>query len=151
MSENDFVEFNQRFAVNLVFGLIAWVFSVAVFLPVASVYAVGWDRLIGIFLLVGVSYYFFKARKNSGPLFDYCSNRLTSLYIGWRKINEESRPEVWRAVKKGLGVFVMLVVYLMYRPLLLAVSVVLPGIAFILILIQILVYIKHPIKPFSDV
>jgi len=100
MSMEKFVESNQKFAVNLVLGLIAWVFSVAVFLPVANVYAVDWVRLMAIFLLVDISYYFFKARKYSGPLFEYCSNKLTSLYMGWRKLEESDRAETWTSVRK---------------------------------------------------
>jgi len=147
MSMEKFVESNQKFAVNLVLGLIAWVFSVAVFLPVANVYAVDWVRLMAIFLLVDISYYFFKARKYSGPLFEYCSNKLTSLYMGWRKLEESDRAETWTSVRKVLGVFVMVVVYQMYKPLLLAVSVVLPGVALILVLLQILIYVMFPITP----
>ena len=147
MSMEKFVESNQKFAVNLVLGLIAWVFSVAVFLPVANVYAVDWVRLMAIFLLVNISYYFFKARKYSGPLFEYCSNKLTSLYMGWRKLEESNRAETWKSVRKFLKVFVIVVVYLMYRPLLTAVNVILPGIALILVLLQVLIYLVFPIKP----
>ena len=145
MSMDNFVESNQKFAVNLVMGLIAWVFSVAVFLPVANVYAVDWVSLMAIFLLVDISYYLYKARKYSGPLFEYCSNKLTSLYMGWRKLEESDRAETWKSVRKVLKVFVIVVVYFMYRPLLTAVNVILPGIAVILVLLQILIYVMFPI------
>ena len=52
-------------------------------------------------------------------------------------------------VKKVIGVVVMLVVYLMMHPLLSAISIILPGIAFILILIQMLIYVLFPITPIT--
>ena len=136
---------NQKFAVNLVMGLFAWLFGVTVFMPTASVYAAEWGRLIALFLVVDIGYYLLKALKNSGPLFDYFLNRVTSIYMDSRKIEDDNRAEVWRGVKKVIGVVVMLVVYLMMYPLLSAISIILPGIAFILILIQMLIYVLFPI------
>ena len=149
MSADKFVESNQKFAVNLVMGLIAWLFGVTVFMPTASVYAAEWGRLIALLLLIDIGYYFMKALKNSGPIFDYFSNRVTSIYMDSRKIEDDNRAEVWRGVKKVIGVVGLLVVYLMMHPLLSAISIILPGIAFILILIQMLIYVLFPITPIT--
>ena len=86
MSTETFVESNQKFAVNLAMGLIAWLFGVMVFIPTASVYAAEWGRLIALLLVFYIGYYLLKALKNSGPLFDYFSNRVTSVYMDLRKI-----------------------------------------------------------------
>ena len=144
MSKESFVESNQKFAVNLAFGLIAWLFGVMIFMPTALVYAEEWGRLIAVLLTVDVGYYFLKALKNSGPLFDSVSNRVTSVYIGLRKEQDQDRVRVYGRVKKVIGVVVMLVVYLMMVPLLSAISIILPGIAFILILIQMILYVLFP-------
>ena len=146
-NSNDFVEANQKFAVNIVMGLLAWIFGVSVFLPTTSVYAPDWARIVALLLIVDITYYFIKARAYSAPLFDYVSNRITSSYLGWRNISKDDRPRVWRSVKKVLGVCLSIVVYLMYKPLLMAVSIILPGIAFILVLLQILKYVLFPRNP----
>jgi len=117
---------------------LAWIFSVFVFLPLIRLYAADWASLIAVLLIVDISYYLVIAKLHSGPLFEYVSNRITSMYIGWRKLGEDSRPLVWRRTKKVLGVGVSLVVYLMYRSLLWAVSPVLAGIAFIIVLLMVL-------------
>ena len=149
MSMDTFVGSNQKFAVNLAMGLIAWLFGVMVFMPTALVYAAEWGRLIALLLTAVIGIYFFKALKNSGPLFEFVSNRVTSVIMGLRKKEGEDRADVWRMVKKSMGVVVMLVVYLMMCPLLSAISVILPGIAFILILIQMLIYVLFPITPIT--
>ena len=105
--------------------------------------------MIALFLVFYIGYYLLKALKNSDPLFDYFSNRVTSVYMDSRKIEDDNRAEVWRMVKKVIGVVVMLVVYLMMYPLLSAISIILPGIAFILILIQMLIYVLFPITPIT--
>jgi hypothetical protein len=145
MSEKEFVESNQRFVIDFLFGLIVWLFGVVVFLPVSVEYALDWQRIFALIYLVVIGYYWILAWRSSGPLFGYLSNKVTSLYMGWREIEEGKRPEVWRNIQKVLGTLVMLVVYLMLRPLMYAVSVVLPGIAFILILIQLIIYVNHPL------
>ena len=98
--------------------------------------------MIALLLTVDIGYYFFKALKNSGPIFEFVSNRVTSIVMDLRKKKDEDRADVWRTVKKVMGVVVMLVVYLMMYPLLSAISVILPGIAFILILFQMLIYAR---------
>ena len=138
MSSEEFVESNQKFAVNLAFGLLAWIFSVFVFLPLIRLYAAEWASLIAVLLVVDISYYLVVAKMHSSPLFEYVSNRIAGFYIGWRKLGEDSRPLVWRRTKKALGIGLILVVYLMYRPLLWVVSPVLAGIAFIMVLLMML-------------
>ena len=126
MSE-EFIQSNQRFAVNLVFGLLAWLFSVFVFLPLTVIYAPDWAGLVAILLFFDVSYYALMAYLNSKPFFEYLSNRVSEWYSSWRNVDEESKPVVWRRTRKVLKVAVILVVYLMYRPILWVVSPVITG------------------------
>ena len=147
MSEKEFVESNQEFVVNFLFGLIIWLWGTAVFLPISVEYGLDWYSVFAVIHLVVIVYYWGLSRRRSGPLFAYLSNKLTSVYMSWRGIDEDKRPEIWRNIQKLFSVCVLLVVYLMLRPLLLAVSVVLPGIALILVLLQILIYVIIPIKP----
>lgn len=134
----EFVESNQKVAVNLAMGLIAWVFGVVLFLPLTLVYAPDWGSLVALLLIVDIGYYLMRVKLHSGPLFEYTSRRLADIYVGWRKLDDADLPAVMARSRKVLGVGLILVVYLMYRPLLWAVSPILAGVAFIIALLFIL-------------
>lgn len=138
MSSEEFVESNQKFAVNLVSGLLVWIFSVVLFLPLIIAYAMDWARLIALLLVVDVSYYLVNAVRHSGPLFEFTSNRVADYYLGWRALGEDMRLQIRDRAEKALGIGLALVVYLMYRPLLWVVSPVLAGVAFILVLLLVI-------------
>jgi hypothetical protein len=134
-----FVESNQVFAVNMVFALLAWLFSMFVFLPLAgSFVSSGMVSLVAVIMLVAVSYYFYIAACHSAPLIEHVSSKVSLWYVYWRKVEIDERPVVWRRVRKVLGIGITLVVYLAYRPLLWAVNPVFAGIGLIFVLLQIM-------------
>ena len=134
-----FVDSNQVFAVNMVFALLAWLFSMFVFLPLAGSFVSPMlVSLVAVIMLVAVSRYFYVAVCHSAPLIEHVSSKVSLWYVYWRKVENDERTVVGRRVRKVLGVGVTLVVYLAYRPLLGAVNPVFSGIGLIFVLIQIM-------------
>jgi len=133
-----FVESNQRLAANLALGLILWVFSVFLFHPLMVTYAPDWAGFISVLLVVSLSYYLVKAKMSSGPIFEYVSNKLTVLWMDWRKLNAEERQTNSKKVEKALKTGILLLVYLLYRPLLSLINPALAGLTFVLVLVYLL-------------
>ena len=135
MNSREFVESNQRFTINLMIGLVVWIFSMAAFLPITTITSPDWGKLIAIILTIDITYFLYKAKTNSKPLFEYLSNRIATNYLTWRKLDVNNLPTVRRNIKKTLSVILTVIVYLMYRPLLYAISPILAGIVFIPLLL----------------
>ena len=138
MSGEEFVERNQRFAVNLVMGLIAWIFSVFLFLPLTQTYTPDWAGLVSVILVAGISYYLIIAKLNSAPLIEYVSNKLTITLIDRRKLDIEDRQTHLRNVEKAVKIGLLLIVYLLYRPLLWLINPSLSGLTFIMVILYLL-------------
>jgi len=135
VNSREFVESNQRFTINLMIGLVVWIFSMAAFLPITTITSPDWGKLIAIILTIDITYYLYKAKTNSKPLFKYLSNRLATNYLTWRKLDANNLPTVRRNIKKTLSIILTVLIYIMYRPLLYAISPILAGIVFIPLLL----------------
>ena len=138
MSGEEFVERNQRFTVYLAMGLILWVFSLFLFHPLIVTYAYDWAGLISVLLVVAISYYLIMAKIYSGPVFNYVSNRLTTWWINWRKLDTRKRQTHQMNTRKVLKTGTLLLVYLLYSPLLHVINRAMPGLTLILVLVYLL-------------
>lgn len=139
MSREDFIEKNQNFASNLLFGLLVWVFGVAVFLPMASTYVPEWGSIIAIILIVVLTYFLFSAIKSSKPFFEYFSEMVANYYYNkWRKIDNSDKEYTYKVIKKTLKISLLILLYIIYRPLLWVANPVLAGITLIIILLLII-------------
>ncbi len=148
MSVKEFSDSNQVFAVNLVTGLLFWVFSYVFFIPLTVQYVPDWAMLVGVLIVIDVSYYLNKARMNSGPIFGYVSEKIAARVLSWRKEGEHDPAVVLRSVMSILSSIIGLVLYLMYWPLLAAVSPVLVTMSFIVLLIHVIGQIVLTMKEY---
>ena len=134
--ENEFVEKNKSFAVNMAFALMLWLFGVMVFLPLFEMYvSPELYRVMALGLLVLFSVYFYRAAINSGPLIEYFSSKISSWIIDWQGVDEGERPDVWRRTLKIVKITLTLVSYLVFRPILWAAHPVFAGFALIITII----------------
>ena len=136
MSVKEFSDSNQVFAVNLVTGLLFWVFSYVFFIPLTLMYAPDWAMLVGVLMVIDVSYYLYKARMHSGPIFGYASEKIAAMVLSWRKDSEHDPVGILRIVSSVLSCFIGLILYLMYWPLLAAISPVLVALSFTVLMIH---------------
>ncbi len=148
MSVKMFSDSNQVFAVNLVTGLLFWVFSYVFFIPLTVQYVPDWAMLVGVLIVIDVSYYLNKARMNSGPIFGYVSEKIAARVLSWRKEGEHDPAVVLRSVMSILSSIIGLMLYLMYWPLLAAVSPVLVTMSFIVLLIHVIGQIVLTMKEY---
>jgi hypothetical protein len=148
MSVKEFSDSNQVFAVNLVTGLLFWVFSYVFFIPLTVLYVPDWAMLVGVLMVIDVSYYLYKARMHSGPIFGYVSEKIAAVVLSWRKEAEHDPVGILRIVSSVLSGFIGLILYLMYWPLLAAVSPVLVTMSFIVLLIHVIGQIVLTMKEF---
>ena len=141
MSREEFIEKNQKFVNSLVYGLLIWIFGVAVFLPMASIYVPDWGSLIATVFIIVLTYFLFSAVKNSEPIFEYVSERLTNYYLNWRKIDSTNQGYARKIVKKTLKISLIILIYFIYRPLIWVANPVLAGLALIIIILLIITQI----------
>jgi len=141
-----FSESNQEFAVNMTYASVIWLFSVTVFLPLAKVYAPRLYSALAILLILVLAYPTIKALRHSGPIIEYFSVKISSWINDWRSIEEDGRAITLSRTIVLLKAILLLVLYLAYRPLLLAVNPALAGLVLVLIILGTLKIVLTPNK-----
>ena len=126
-SVSEIKEALPKVAVNVFLGILVWLFSSLIFIPLANYVTLFASPLVTLISLAAFSYFWFKALLNLFKL-----NRAFSNVMAHRKSEKREEVEAYKTFYEGIGFILLTVItYLLLRPLLNSIHPVFNGLALI--------------------